>query len=525
MSRSTGGYGPRPGESPSPAGEGPGAPSPWAAPTGSGAPAPAGAGSGHDEVSVRRAYDRYISGYSAPDRSAGGPGPARSGHGAPPRGGHGSGYGGSARYVSGYATSGARPGGYGPPGYGTPAGPRPIPRPLPPPPEPRGGGFGGVFLCLTIIAVVLAGTIGLGRGILRLDLSGSTAAGSSSSSYQSGGPVAALPVSGPLTHEDALSLQHTVGPALVDVTANLTSQHAVGSGTGIVLSSTGEIMTNNHVIRGASSVKVTDIGNGRTYPATVVGYDAEHDIAVLQARGASGLRTARLGDSDTVQVGDQVAAIGNAGGVGGKPSVATGPVTDLNRTIRTSDELSGSTERLSGLIEANADIQPGDSGGPLVNTSGEVVGVDVAASVDSHTDAPNGTGYAIPINDAMSVVRQIRGGSSDEAVHVGETALLGVSVTGSRNVMAEFGQFDTSPSVTPDGAVVAGVQFDSPAEQAGLQPGDVITSVDGTLVDSASTLTSLVSMHRPGDRLAVTWLEPSGQRHTQTVALAPGPPS
>jgi S1-C subfamily serine protease len=394
-----------------------------------------------------------------------------------------------------------------------------------PPPRPRGSGFGGVFVVLAIVGVVLAGTISFSRGAafgLSL-LSGLDQSGSQ------GGPVAARPVSGPLSTQDAVALQRLVGPALVDVTAELTSQHAVGAGTGIVLSSNGEILTNNHVIRGASSIKVTDIGNGRTYPATVVGYDPARDIAVLAARGASGLRTAKLGDSDNVQIGDQVAAIGNAGGIGGRPSVATGPVTDLDRTIKTSDALDSSTERLSGLIEANADIQPGDSGGPMVNTEGEVVGVDVAASVDSRSQTPNGTGFAIPINDAMAVVRQIRGGSSTEAVHIGETGLLGVTVTElsdrtMRDAMAELG---TSPSGVPSvtGAFVAVVAFDSPAEQVGLVSGDVITGVNGVPVGSATALTTLIGMHRPGDQLLVAWTEPSGQQRSGTVALAAGPPS
>jgi S1-C subfamily serine protease len=418
------------------------------------------------------------------------------------------------------------PDGYQVSPYGAPHGLRPIPRQLRPPPESSGNSFAGVFLTLIIIAVVLVGTVGLGKGLVRLNLVGSDPA--NASSYQDNDPVAARPVSGPLTHEDAVELQRTVGPTLVDVTAELTSQNAIGSGTGIVLTSDGEILTNNHVIRGASSVRVTDIGNGRTYPATVIGYDPKHDIAVLQARGAFGLHTAKLGNSDTVQVGDQVAAIGNAGGVGGKPSVATGPVTDLNRTIKSSDELTGGVERLNGLIEAKADIQPGDSGGPMVNTSGEVIGVDVAASVDSRNDTPNGTGFAIPINDAMSVAQEIQGGSSTEAVHIGETGLLDTQVSGRsdqsfRDAMADLGQSGSDPTST-DGTFVVNVTLSSPAEPARLQPGDVITAANGAPIVSTNTLDSLVSVHRPGDRLIVTWLGPSGQQRTQSIAPVSAPP-
>ena len=168
-------------------------------------------------------------------------------------------------------------------------------------------------------------------------------------------------------------------------------QQATAAGTGIVLTSTGEVLTNNHVIEGATSIKVTDIGNGKSYTATVVGYDATQDVAVLHLQGASGLTTASLGDSATVQAGDRVVALGNAEGKGGTPSVATGMVTALNQSIIASDGLSGVNEQLSGLIESNARIKPGDSGGPAGQRlrSGDrdghrrVLGVPIPAPVRS----------------------------------------------------------------------------------------------------------------------------------------------
>ena len=184
-----------------------------------------------------------------------------------------------------------------------------------------------------------------------------------------------------------------VDPGLVDVTSTLGYQGAKAMGTGIVLTSNGEILTNNHVINGATSVSVTDIGNGKTYKATVVGYDVSQDIAVLQLSGASGLTTATTGDSSMVKVGDSVVALGNAGGVGGTPSVAAGSVTALNQSITASDEGAATSEQLSGLIETNADIQAGDSGGSLVNSYGQVIGVDTAASSGSGSaDGGNGFG-------------------------------------------------------------------------------------------------------------------------------------
>ena len=204
-------------------------------------------------------------------------------------------------------------------------------------------------------------------------------------------------------------------PALVDVVSTDGYQQATSAGTGIVLSSTGEMLTNNHVVNGATSIKVTDIGNGKTYTATVVGYDASHDVAVLQLQSASGLTVASLGDSSTVQVGDSVTALGNAEGKGGTPSVATGTVTALNQSITASDELSNVSEQLTGLIETNAPIQPGDSGGSLVNSYGQVIGMDTAASSSYQAQGQSSTAtqaFSIPINEALSIAQQIEAGTT-----------------------------------------------------------------------------------------------------------------
>ena len=189
----------------------------------------------------------------------------------------------------------------------------------------------------------------------------------------------------------ASQIAQRVDPALVDVVSTEGDQGAVAAGTGIVLTSNGTVLTNNHVIRGATSIKVTDVGNGRSYTAKVVGYDATKDVAVIQLQNASGLTTANLGDSSSVQSGDSVTALGNAGGKGGTPSVATGTVTALNQGITASDEGSGAnSEQLTGLIETNADIQPGDSGGALVNSYGQVIGMNTAASSGTQFQSESG---------------------------------------------------------------------------------------------------------------------------------------
>jgi S1-C subfamily serine protease len=219
-----------------------------------------------------------------------------------------------------------------------------------------------------------------------------------------------------------------VAPAVMNINTVIGKGRATAAGTGIVLSSSGQVLTNNHVINGATSIRATNAANGRTYQASVVGRDRDDDIAVLQLSGASGLRTAKIGDSDAVAVGDQIAAVGNADGANVRPSVATGKVTALGRSISAHDELTGRVERLSGLIEVDANVRPGDSGGPLVNTAGEVVGVDTAASGNFRVQAEGGTGYAIPINSALTIARRIASGRGSGVPRIRPAAMLDLGV-------------------------------------------------------------------------------------------------
>jgi S1-C subfamily serine protease len=314
----------------------------------------------------------------------------------------------------------------------------------------------------------------------------------------------------------------------VDINSSFGYQGAQGAGTGIVLTSNGEILTNNHVINGATKISVTDVGNGKTYTANVVGYDDSGDIAVLQLQGASGLQTAKLGDSSAVAVGEGVVGIGNAGGTGGTPSYAGGSVTALNQTITASDELDGTGEQLSGLIEVNADIQPGDSGGSLVNSAGEVIGIDTAASNGFSFQSSGSQGYAIPINEALGVAHQIESGQGSSTVHVGATAFLGVEVSSGNQSNSgngfSFGSGGSGGS-SASGASISDVLSGGPAAQAGLASGDVITSLDGQSVDSPTSLSAVLVPHHPGDKVQVGWVDSSGQPHTTTVDLGSGPPA
>ncbi|HEX4863227.1 MAG TPA: trypsin-like peptidase domain-containing protein [Acidimicrobiales bacterium] len=307
------------------------------------------------------------------------------------------------------------------------------------------------------------------------------------------------------------SVAQKVDPAIVDINVTFSYQSAQGAGTGIVLTPNGEILTNNHVIEGATSIQVTDVGNGRTYSATVVGYESSADIAVLQLSGASGLATAKFGDSSALQNGQTVVAIGNAGGVGGTPSSSAGTVTGLDRSITASDQLSGTEEQLSGLIETNAGIQSGDSGGALTNTAGQVLGMITAGSAtDSFGAGGTGQGYAIPINLATSVAKQIEKGQSGTTVHVGPTAFLGVLIS-------------ASDQSTASGAAIGGVVSGGPAAQAGLSAGDTITSIAGSPVTSASALSTALSPLSPGTTVRVGWTDANGQAHVTSVQLATGP--
>jgi S1-C subfamily serine protease len=305
-------------------------------------------------------------------------------------------------------------------------------------------------------------------------------------------------------------------PGLVDIYTTLGYQQAQAAGTGMVLTSSGEVLTNNHVINGATSITARDIGNGRTYQAKVVGYDHSHDIAVIQLQGASGLQTVTLGDSGSASSGQKVVALGNALGKGGTPAVATGHIASLGASITASDEGAGTSEQLTGLIHHNAGIQPGDSGGPLVDTAGQVIGINTAASQGTQFQGQQTQAFAIPINQAKSIAGQIEAGTSSTTVHIGPTGLLGVQIMSADSAAANGIQAGA-------GATVAGVVSGTPAAGAGLTQGDVIVSVDGQSVSSPEQLQSALGQHHPGDSVTIGWQDQAGQTQSAAVVLANGP--
>jgi S1-C subfamily serine protease len=296
---------------------------------------------------------------------------------------------------------------------------------------------------------------------------------------------------------------------VVNITSTLGYQRAQASGTGILLTANGEVLTNNHVIKGATAITVQVIGTGKTYTATVVGTSPHADIAVLHLSNASGLPIARVGTAKGSAVGDAVTAVGNAGGRG-SPTTSAGSIVALGQTITAADANGSNAETISNLIEINAPLLPGDSGGPLYAASGKVIGINTAASRSGFRNwqSASADGYAITIDTALDVAHQIDSGQASPTVQIGTPGFLGIS---------------TDPTAGVDGAAVTSVASGSPAASTALAPGDVITSFDNQPIHSADALVTAIHGHKPNDKVALGWVSSDGSSHQANVSLAPGP--
>ena len=381
------------------------------------------------------------------------------------------------------------------------------------------------------------------------------------------GPATAAPVSSsevPGPHNNAAgssaasaplsqaAVQAKVAPGLVDINATLTYDSETAEGTGMVLSPNGLVLTNNHVIDGATQVSVTlaDPKSGaQTYAAKILGYDINDDVALLQLVGASGLHTVSIGNSGQVKVGTPVLALGNADGKGGAKSTA-GVINALDRTIQANDQASESTENLKHMLQTSAVIQQGDSGGALANNAGQVIGMITAAV--SSTPKPGGAagssaGFAIPINFALSIAQQIAAGTASANVYIGMPGFLGVQLASSGSSSPgqqradqiavgaaqssgtgceNSGQTATVPTrIAPAGAgaLVLGVLCQTAATQLGLEPGDVITSVNGQPVTTPASLTQATARDQATDVVTITWTGPDGSQHNKSVEMGYGP--
>ena len=319
--------------------------------------------------------------------------------------------------------------------------------------------------------------------------------------------VPAFPAMSVAAPADPVAASAQVEPAVARIDTVIDYQNAIGAGAGIVVDPGGVVLTNFHVVTGADQITAT-VG-GQSFPANLVGYDRRHDIAVVQLAGAAGLPTAPIGDSGQLAPGELVVGLGNAQGTGSPLTREVGPITGFGRTVHAKDELTGSSDELTGLIEFAAPVRAGDSGGPVVNSAGQVVGLTTAATLN-YRMGPAGQGFAIPINDALAVAGQIRSGAASDSVHIGPPTLLGVGVSNAD-------QFGRGP-----GVIIRDVLRGGAAEQAGLVSGDVLIDIDGATLDTPTALTYVLDQHYPGDVVGLTWVDSFGQQRTGKATLQAG---
>jgi S1-C subfamily serine protease len=471
--------------------------------------------------------------------------------------------------------------GYGQPpagddGFGGPTSPFPQGPPPPRPPRPPRHRVG----LLSYLAVALAaGALGAGTVVaVYHPTSGTSAAPAPSISAAPAVPAAPAPSSPapiipstpPGTSAGEAAVLKKVEPSLVIINTTLQYSSEQAAGTGMILNSSGLVLTNNHVIENATKITATSVATGRTYPAKVVGYDVTGDVAEIRLQGASGLRPITAANPATVKSGIPVVAMGNAEGQS-EIVPATGQVTGLNQTITASDQGGTVTsETLHGMIQTNADIVAGDSGGPLANAAGQVIGMDTAGNDVTTPGQRSASGFAIPINTAKTVASQITAGHASSTIVIGYPPFIGIYIghgqDSSPTAQAEQEQnglggsgfgggglggsggggngfggsgnggnascYRSNASLTVpqtiasvnSGTLVLGTICGSPADSAGLTAGSVITSVQGHTVGSPASLTGVVSKYRPGAHISLTWVTPSGQTKTGTVTLTAGPP-
>jgi S1-C subfamily serine protease len=284
---------------------------------------------------------------------------------------------------------------------------------------------------------------------------------------------------------------------LVRIATTMTYDGASASGTGMVLTSNGEVVTNHHVVEGATSIEVTVMATGATYTASVVGSDATDDVAVLQLEDASGLDTVAT-DDDGVSTGEAVTAVGDGNGTVDHLSAATGTVIATGQSITTQSEGMATGQQLTDLMEISSDVVPGYSGGATYDAEGEVVGMTTAAS----SGTADILGYAIPIAKVLAIADDLDAGVQQTGYTYGSPAFLGIALG--------------------SGTTVQGVYDDTPAADAGITSGDRIDSVGGIRTSTATQLQAAIASHSPDDEVRITWTGADGVSHRATVTLAKG---
>jgi len=399
----------------------------------------------------------------------------------------------------------------------------------------------------------LAAAIGAGLTVAFDGQGSSPSAGVSSSGIPS--PRDDQAGSGSAAGLNQAAVERKVVPGLVDITSTLKYASETAEGTGMILSPSGLVLTNNHVIDGATDVRVALASNTkRIYPARVVGYDITDDVALLQITGAPGLPTVSFGNSSQVKLGIPVLALGDAQGRGGV-TPALGDISGLDRSIQASDEGSGTTEDLNHMLQTNAQIQQGDSGGALVNNAGQVIGMVTAANTASAGQPGGTTGFAIPINTALAIAGHIADNQPSSTVYVGLPGFLGVEVAqsnspnpqqqaaderqsdigqggdgqgpppGGLGCMADGQEPSVPTRIAPvgTGALILGILCGTAAQSQSLAPGDVITSVNGQAVTTPGSLTAITAKYHPGAVVSVGWEDTHGHGHKARITLGDGP--
>jgi S1-C subfamily serine protease len=314
-------------------------------------------------------------------------------------------------------------------------------------------------------------------------------------------PAVAASPAGATGHSSHPPVKARPNVGIVDIYTTLGYESGLAAGTGMIVSRSGEVLTNNHVISGATKFKVVDVTTHHRYAATVVGYSVSRDIAVLQLAHAWNLQTVKRGGAIPLHVGMQVVARGNAQGRGGPPKTAKGRIIALHQQIVAQDE-TGDSETLNNVIATDAPVVPGYSGGPLENAQNRVLGIVTAGSTSGvHR------GFAIPIKQALQIVRRIESGKPNATVHIGPTAFLGVVL---KDVAG--------------GAEVSRILQGKPADQAGLVAGDIIISLNGTTVTSMADVRQAVLSLVPGKTVPIGWKDTNGVAQTGTITPISGPP-
>lgn len=396
------------------------------------------------------------------------------------------------------------------------AGPPPDQSLLPPPPPipapPPAHSFWQRLAAGVVVASVIAAAAGAGIGwSLARSISPQLGAAPAVTAPQTN-PEAPIQPTRPSTGAalDASAIAAKVNPAVVDINTVVGTGRAAG--TGMIISSSGEVLTNNHVVDGSTSIKVTIAGRSQAYTAHVVGVNPSADVAVIQIEGVSGLPTVSFARSATLKVGDAVVAIGNALGQGGTPDVSQGTITALDQTI-TASAGGSKSERLTGMIQTDATIYPGDSGGPLLNSSGQVVGMITAGQVQGFRQGASNVNYAIAADTILSIVNQVRSRTANPAIIYGQVGYIGVSAMTLDSATAA--QLGLNVSA---GALVRSVVPGSPADGAGIARNSVITSVGGAQVTTIDNLGTAIRAHKPGEKVSISWVNQSGP-HTATLTL------